>query len=84
MRIDQKTGNVYFQWERDSSRSYSYTPSFIRTLYGKPLTLYLMYSLICPRNLNITEYSKSITFFIFLVTPRKYLVGTALNKYILV
>ena len=24
-----------FQWERDSSRSYNYTPSLIRTLYGK-------------------------------------------------
>ena len=46
MRIDEKTRNVHFQWERDSSRSYSYTPSLIRTLYGKPLTFYLMYSLI--------------------------------------
>ena len=35
MRIDEKTRNVHFQWERDSSRSYSYTPSLIRTLYGK-------------------------------------------------
>ena len=84
MRIDEKTRHVHFQWERDSSRSYSYTPSLIRTLYGKTLTLYLMYSLICPRNLNIKEYSQPITFFIFLVTPRKNLLGTALNKHILV
>ena len=83
MRIDEKTRNVHFQWERDSSRSYSYTPSLIRTLYGKPLTLYLMYSLICPRNLNIIEYTKLTTFFVFLVTPRKNLVATAPNKHIL-
>ena len=70
MRIDEKTRNVYIQWERDSSRSYSYTPSLILTLYGKPLTLYLMYTLICPRNLNIIEYSKSIRSF-FLMTPQK-------------
>ena len=83
MRIDEKTRNVHFQWERDSLRSYSYTPSLIRTLYGKPLTLYLMYSLICPRNLNIIEYTKPTTFFVFLVTPRKNLVATAPNKHIL-
>ena len=82
MRIGEKTINVHFQWE--SSRSYTYTPSLIRTLYGKPLTLHLMYSLICPRNLNIIEYSKPTTFFIFLVTPRKNLVGTSLNNHILV
>ena len=81
MRIDEKTRNVHFQWEKDSSRSYSYTPSLIRTLCGKPLTLYLMYYLICPRNLNIIEYSKPTTFFIFRVTPRTNLVGTALNKH---
>ena len=69
MRIDKKTRNVHFQWERDSSRSYNYTPSLIRTLYRKPLTLYLMYSLICPRNLDIIEYTKPTTFFIFLVKP---------------
>ena len=78
MRIGEKRINVHFQWERDSSRSYTYTTSIIRTLYGKPLTLHLMYSLICPRNLNIIE------FFIFLVTPRKNLVGTSLNKHIIV
>ena len=71
MRIDEKTRNVHFQWERDSSRSYSYTPSLIRTLYGKPLTLYLMYSLICPRNLNIIDIPNLPRFFIFLVTPEK-------------
>ena len=63
MRIDEKTRHVHFQWERDSSRSYNYTPSLIRTRYGKPLTLHF----ICPRNLNI-EYSKP-TFFVFLVIP---------------
>ena len=70
MRIDEKTRNAHFQWERDT-RSYSDTPSLIRTLYGKPLTLYLMYSVISPRNLNIIEYTKPTTFFIFLVTPQK-------------
>ena len=39
MRIDEKTRNVHFQWERDSSRSYSYTPSLSLRLYGKPLIL---------------------------------------------
>ena len=71
MRIDEKTRNVHFQWERDNSRSYNYTPSLIRTLYGKPLTLYLMYSLIRPRNLKIIEYHKPTTLFIFFVTPQK-------------
>ena len=71
MRIDEKTRNVHFQWERDSSKSYNYTPSLIRTLYGKPLTLYLMYSFIRPRNLDMIEYRKPITLFIFLVTPQK-------------
>ena len=80
MRIDEKTKNVHFQWERDNSRSCSCTPSLTRTLYGKPLTLYLMYSLICPRYLNIIEYSKPTMFFIFLVTPRKNLEVTALNE----
>ena len=80
MRIDEKTKNVHFQWERDNSRSCSCTPSLTRTLYGKPLTLYLMYSLICPRYLNIIEYSKPTTFFIFLVTPRKNLEVSALNE----
>ena len=82
MRIDEKIGNVYFQWKRDT-RSFSYTPSLICTFYGKSLTLYLMYFLTCPRNLNIIEYSKPTTFFIFLVTPRNP-IGTALNKHILV
>ena len=63
MRIDEKTRNVHFQWERDSSRC---TPTLICTLYGKSLTLYLMYSLICSRNLNIIEYTKPTAFFIFL------------------
>ena len=58
MRTDEKTRNVYFQWERDSSRSHSYTPSLIRTRYGKPVTLYLKYSLICPINLNISCFNK--------------------------
>ena len=83
MHLDEKTRNVHFEWERDSSRSYSYTPSLIRTLYGQPLTLYLTYSLICLRNLDNIKYSKPTTFFIFLVNPRKNLVGTALNKHIL-
>ena len=58
MRIGEKRINVHFQWERDSSRSYTYTTSIIRTLYGKPLTLHLMYSLICPRNLNISCFDE--------------------------
>ena len=33
--------------------------------------------------LNIIEYSKPTTFFVFLVTPRKNLVATALKKHIL-
>ena len=71
MRINEKTKNVHFLWERDSSRSCSHTPSILCTLYEKPLTFYLMYSLICPRNFNITEYTKPTTFFIFLMTPQK-------------
>ena len=71
MRINEKTRNVHFQWETDSSRLYSYTLSPIRTLYGKRLTLYLMYFLICPRNLNIIEYSKPTRFFLTCDPPEK-------------
>ena len=70
MRIAEKKINFHFQWKRDSPRAYSYTPSPTRTLYGKPLTLYLMYSFMYPKKLNI-EYTKPTTFFILLVTPQK-------------
>ena len=66
MCINEKTKNVHFQWERDSSRSYNYTPSLIRTLYGKPLTLYLMYSLVCPRNLTLWNIPNLPRFLFFL------------------
>ena len=40
----------------------------VRTLYGKPLTLYMMH-FFHPRNLDIIKYTKFNAFLIFLALP---------------
>ena len=71
MRIDEKTRNVHFQWERDSLMSYSYTPfPYTHTLWKASDLLFDVFSHI-PRNLNIIKYSKIYHVFYFSYDPPK-------------
>ena len=61
-----------FLSEIDISCTYillKYTPSPVRTLYGKPLILYIMHFFRYPRNEDILKYAKVTALFIFLALP---------------
>ena len=45
------------------------TPSPVRRLYGRLLTLYIMYCFLYSGNLGIIKYTKLTTFFMFLIPP---------------
>lgn len=67
--------NFHLQWERDRPCEYELLSTYslfpVRTLYWRPQNLYMMYFLLYPSSLGITNYTKLTAFFSSCVSRRK-------------